>query len=252
MAFIGSYSIKQRQEIMNNAFAKEFRDEFGEQIDKRIRVIVEPDKLNKQRFLFSDAILFGLGDDKLKEEGEKTLIRVGKIFVEHREIYDRIYIEGHTDNLSINTERFPSNWALSSARATSVIQLFIDKFPLFKKNPRLLTATGYGEYLPIAQNPPDGFTLLFSVSQEFQTELNKNTLPNKLRQEFANHKITLSQNTINSVKKIDKDTWQVDDEQQVYIIRKKEAKLNIYVKGQPLNRRIEIVVEYASETEQKP
>ena len=60
----------------------------------------------------------------------------------------RVNIKGHTDNNPISTERFPSNWELSAVRATTVLRYLIDK----GVPPRRLTATGYGERLPIAAN----------------------------------------------------------------------------------------------------
>ena len=59
-----------------------------------------------------------------------------------------VNIRGHTDNVPINTVRFPSNWELSALRATSVLRRFIDQ----GVNPVRVTATGYGELLPIAAN----------------------------------------------------------------------------------------------------
>ncbi|MDO9601327.1 MAG: OmpA family protein, partial [Rhodocyclaceae bacterium] len=56
--------------------------------------------------------------------------------------------EGHTDNAPINTPLFPSNWELSGARAASVVRLFIET----GVDPRSLTATGYAEQRPIADN----------------------------------------------------------------------------------------------------
>jgi len=70
-------------------------------------------------------------------------------------------------------------------------------------------------------------TLLFSVNQEYQTELDKKNLPDKLRQEFTNNEITLSQNPTVSVKKIG-NTWQIKDENQIYTVKKEKDKLNIY------------------------
>ena len=142
---IVEYGIKQRQKIMREVFKKEF----GEQVGKRITI---EEKLNDQRFRFSDAILFDTGKADLKPEGEKILLKVGQIFVAYCDFYDRIYIEGHTDNVPIHTTQFPSNWELSSARATAVIRLFLLEFQTFKQEPRLLSATGYGEFLPIATN----------------------------------------------------------------------------------------------------
>lgn len=60
-------------------------------------------------------------------------------------------IKGHTDDTQISTERFPSNWELSSARATAVLKYLI-------KNgvaPERLTATGYGSTLPLVSNNSD-------------------------------------------------------------------------------------------------
>jgi chemotaxis protein MotB len=58
-------------------------------------------------------------------------------------------IEGHTDNVPINTVRFRSNWELSSARASSIVSYLIEKYG-FK--PEKLSTSGYGEYCPIASN----------------------------------------------------------------------------------------------------
>jgi len=65
-----------------------------------------------------------------------------------------IRIEGHTDNVPINNRRFRSNWDLSTARALSVLKFFINEFDF---DPRLVSATGYGEFRPIATNDtPEG------------------------------------------------------------------------------------------------
>lgn len=65
-----------------------------------------------------------------------------------------IRIEGHTDNVPIHTARFDSNWELSTARATEIIKLFIAKYRIA---PNRLSASGYGEYYPVASNDtPEG------------------------------------------------------------------------------------------------
>lgn len=58
-------------------------------------------------------------------------------------------IEGHTDNVPVRSSTFPSNWELSTARATNIVHALIErhKFPGSR-----LSATGYGEYRPIAEN----------------------------------------------------------------------------------------------------
>ncbi len=60
----------------------------------------------------------------------------------------KISIQGHTDDSPISTLQFPTNWELSSARATAILRYFIDK----NVEPKRLTATGYGEIFPIASN----------------------------------------------------------------------------------------------------
>jgi chemotaxis protein MotB len=63
----------------------------------------------------------------------------------------RISVQGHTDDSPISTDRFPSNWELSSGRATAVLRYFIDK----NIDPKRLTATGYADIFPIASNDSD-------------------------------------------------------------------------------------------------
>ncbi|MFH1019872.1 MAG: flagellar motor protein MotB [Pseudomonadota bacterium] len=58
-------------------------------------------------------------------------------------------IEGHTDNVPVNSPAFPSNWELSAARANSIVHYLIDRHG-FKG--AKLSVTGYGEYRPIADN----------------------------------------------------------------------------------------------------
>jgi len=67
---------------------------------------------------------------------------------------ENLRIEGHTDNVPIHTARFSSNWELSTARATDLIQLLISNYGL---PPSHLSAAGYGEFHPVASNDtPEG------------------------------------------------------------------------------------------------
>jgi chemotaxis protein MotB len=97
-----------------------------------------------------DEILFDSGKTTVKAEGVKILKRVGNILVN---VEDRtISIEGHTDNVPIGAglaKRYPTNWELSVARATNIARYLQDKVGV---DPSLLSATGYGEYRPIASN----------------------------------------------------------------------------------------------------
>jgi len=66
-----------------------------------------------------------------------------------QETSSEIRIEGHTDNVPIRNSRFASNWDLSTARATTAVRLLIVKY---KFDPARLSASGYAEYRPIANN----------------------------------------------------------------------------------------------------
>jgi len=61
----------------------------------------------------------------------------------------RLRIEGHTDNVPIHTAQFPSNWELSTSRATEIVRLLIVRNGF---GPNRLSAAGYAEYHPLATN----------------------------------------------------------------------------------------------------
>ena len=64
-----------------------------------------------------------------------------------------ITVEGYTDNVPTQGERYVSNWELSAARATAVVRGFVD----IGIEPERLAAVGYGEYHPVATNAtPEG------------------------------------------------------------------------------------------------
>ena len=64
-------------------------------------------------------------------------------------IASHIRVEGHTDNLPIKTEKFPSNWELSTARAVNVLKYFIYKGNIPAK---IVSAVGYGASKPVRNN----------------------------------------------------------------------------------------------------
>ena len=65
------------------------------------------------------------------------------------QIEGRIAVEGHTDNVPINTFAYPSNWDLSSARSVAVVRRMLDVAPL---PPSRLTASGFADTRPQAIN----------------------------------------------------------------------------------------------------
>ena len=94
----------------------------------------------------NNAILFDSGSADIITKNENTLTKIAKIV---NTLDNYIRIEGHTDDIPIKTATYPSNWELSTARAASVVRLFIDKCSV---SPEKVVAVGYGEYKPIADN----------------------------------------------------------------------------------------------------
>ena len=91
-------------------------------------------------------ILFGSGSSQVETAGKQTLLDVAAALAEFP---DRMFqVEGHTDNVPIATSRFPSNWELSTARATSVVKILIEG----GVQPTNLSAAGYGEFQARASN----------------------------------------------------------------------------------------------------
>ncbi len=98
-----------------------------------------------------DGTFFDSGSDLLRPEGRELLDALAEDLTSMSNL---IRIEGHTDNVPIKTVRFPSNWELSTARATSIVAYLIEKFGF---NPAKLSGSGFAENYPIASNDtPEG------------------------------------------------------------------------------------------------
>jgi chemotaxis protein MotB len=98
----------------------------------------------------NDSILFALGQAVLNPMSAKVMQSIAQVF---SPIDLPITIEGHTDNIPINTPQFPSNWELSAVRATTVLRLFIESGVA----PGRLTAIGYADTRPVEPNDlPEG------------------------------------------------------------------------------------------------
>ncbi len=91
------------------------------------------------------SVLFPSGSAQVQPDAVPVLKRLAGILHEYP---NRIQVEGFTDNVPIRTAAFPSNWELSTARATSVVHLFSG----VGLSPGRLAAVGYGEHRPSAPN----------------------------------------------------------------------------------------------------
>ncbi|MBM4376300.1 MAG: OmpA family protein [Deltaproteobacteria bacterium] len=91
-------------------------------------------------------VLFKSGADELDPRATPLLEALGK---ELKAKPVLVKVEGHADNRPINTARYPSNWHLSSARATAVVLTLMQKAGIPASR---LAAAGFGEHQPIASN----------------------------------------------------------------------------------------------------
>ena len=124
-------------------FFGRLREALGDRQD--IRVVGD-------RFVFQSEVLFASGSATLGLEGQEQLWQLARTL---RDIIQAIpvdinwvlQVDGHTDTVRIATPQFPSNWELSTARATSVVKFLISQgLPAHR-----LAAAGYGEFQPLEE-----------------------------------------------------------------------------------------------------
>lgn len=96
--------------------------------------------------VLDEQVLFETGEAEIVGGRNAFLDKVGSML---KTMPNLVKIEGHTDNRPITTFRYPSNWELSTARASSVIRYLVDNHGL--SNDRFI-AVGYGETRPIVPN----------------------------------------------------------------------------------------------------
>jgi chemotaxis protein MotB len=116
-------------------------------LEEDVQIYSDKKGLNIQ---MKDSVLFDTGKAELRSESKTVLDRVSDLIAK---VDNDIIIEGHTDNLPINTPAMPNNWHLSSARALSVLDYFLANKEIL--NPQRLSPQGCGEYKPIAPNDTD-------------------------------------------------------------------------------------------------
>jgi chemotaxis protein MotB len=101
-----------------------------------------------------NSVLFDPAKAELKDESFGVLSILGEALQDEIFAMGNLRIEGHTDNVPINTIRFPSNWELSAARATSVLRYFRDELSFTEDR---FAISGYSDTRPMLSNDtPEG------------------------------------------------------------------------------------------------
>ena len=113
-------------------------------LDDAIEVIIDETGVHIR---IKDTVLFNSGKYKINKEAEPIMHRIGNVLKELPN--NKIQVEGHTDDIPINTGLIESNWELGSLRAVSVTKMLIHDCAL---NPKNLCAISYGEFQPIETN----------------------------------------------------------------------------------------------------
>ncbi|RLA13378.1 MAG: flagellar motor protein MotB [Gammaproteobacteria bacterium] len=114
-------------------------------------LVQSPDiRIEGDRFLLPSALFFASASATLGEQGKHELNKLAQTLNEisvaiPSDINWILRVDGHTDQLPIHTQRFPSNWELSTARAVSVVRYLAEQgIP-----PKRMTAAGFGEFHPV-------------------------------------------------------------------------------------------------------
>ncbi|HUO44443.1 MAG TPA: OmpA family protein [Burkholderiales bacterium] len=107
------------------------------------RVLTSPGGI---RVELNAGLLFKSGEAQLQEDSKHLMETVAMVLVRNGSL--PVQVEGHTDDVPVAGVQFPSNWELSSARASSVVRALVDG----GVDPRRLVAKGYAEYQPLESN----------------------------------------------------------------------------------------------------
>ncbi len=140
----------------NNQGANENMEDFLDSTDLYVgdsgsegQISVSQQGSNEVLLRINGSILFDLGKAKVSPNAESTLRKAADILTANKNSIAMVRIEGHTDNIPINSLEFESNWELSTFRAVNVVKWLLKNSTL---NEELFSAVGYGEYHPISDN----------------------------------------------------------------------------------------------------
>ncbi len=129
-----------------NDLSQQFNSTFAEKIESKDISIKQGN--NWLELEIKSSALFYSGESRLERTAIPILAKAAEIL---KTSSNPVQVEGFTDNQPISTPRFPSNWELSAARAASVVHL-LNRYGV---SPTRMSAIGYGEFKPIADNASD-------------------------------------------------------------------------------------------------
>lgn len=143
--------------LMMEYVSQKYEDQSMQEIAKTVNEEVKSGEIDDVEAVQTDrGLVLRFNDDYLFKSGSATLApgarhkldKIGAI-VAKKFILHNIRVEGHTDSIAMHSAAFPSNWELSSARASSIIRYFIARFSFM---PSLFSAVGFADTRPIGDN----------------------------------------------------------------------------------------------------
>lgn len=120
---------------------QELIDQMG--LNENIKVIEEESRIILR---MDSIILFDSGSAEMKSTAIPIVEKMGQIL---KTLDTEILVQGHADDRPIHTALYPSNWELSTKRATNVVRFFVEECEMKEEH---LTAAGNAEFKPIAPN----------------------------------------------------------------------------------------------------
>jgi chemotaxis protein MotB len=133
-----------RKDSLNLALVTNLKRSLGNFDDSDIQISV---KKGVVYVSISDRMLFKTGSAVVSADAKNVLGKLAQVI--NSQPHLEIMVEGHTDNVPISNEQFADNWALSVARASSIIRILQKDY---KVAPERLVAAGRGEFSPKTSN----------------------------------------------------------------------------------------------------
>ncbi len=145
----------------------EMRDDMLEEIKAELDQRGTTVKVDKKQGVLriEGDFLFNTGEAHVKESGRQDILNLAHVLYQvlekekYKNAIETIFIEGHTDNVDIETPEFPSNWELSTQRAINTWKLMYQDqvaSPLDKeKNANgepIFSCSGYADTRPVTEN----------------------------------------------------------------------------------------------------
>lgn len=144
--------VEKRRELSDEILKERKQlNQVSDQLEQGLGAFIKDDLVAVKRNDFwielemNSELLFLSGEAAVSKKAQPVFKEIAQII---QSLPNAINVEGHTDDVPINNLKFPSNWDLSSARATSVVQELVKE----GIDPTRLSAVGYGEFHPIGDN----------------------------------------------------------------------------------------------------